>query len=154
MTEKEQAQSPRRPLTAGGEIDAWCTKCKMDLGHRIVAMVESAPKRVMCMTCNSEHNYRGPKSETAKTPRKKAATKKSATAKKTAAAFTREEWEVRVRSGGNFKRYTISETFEDNELVTHKKFGDGYVTNSNAATGKVIVAFVDGERTLIQGAQL
>ena len=47
-----------KPLTAGSEIDAWCTKCRMDLLHRIVAMVRGRPKRVICMTCNSEHNYR------------------------------------------------------------------------------------------------
>src|SRR5258706_13789676 len=50
-----------KPLTAGSEIDAWCTRCRMDLGHRIVAMVGGAPKRVICQTCNSEHNYREPR---------------------------------------------------------------------------------------------
>ena len=53
-----------KSLTAGAEIDAWCTKCRMDLMHRIVAMVQSAPKRVICLTCNSEHNYRAPRTET------------------------------------------------------------------------------------------
>jgi len=33
-----------------------------DLGHRIVAMVDRRPKRVICLTCNSEHNYRPPRS--------------------------------------------------------------------------------------------
>ena len=28
----------KKPSVAG-EIDAWCTKCRMDLNHRIVAMV-------------------------------------------------------------------------------------------------------------------
>ena len=56
-----------KSLTAGSEIDAWCTKCRMDLMHRIVAMVQSAPKRVICLTCNSEHNYRAPRTETTAT---------------------------------------------------------------------------------------
>ena len=50
-----------KKLTAGSEIDAWCTKCRMDLGHRIVAMVKDQPKRVVCQTCGSQHNYRAPK---------------------------------------------------------------------------------------------
>ena len=50
-----------KPLTAGGEIDAWCTKCRMDLGHRIVALVHGVPKRVVCLTCGSQHNYRAPR---------------------------------------------------------------------------------------------
>ena len=51
-----------KPLTAASEIDSWCTKCRMDLGHRIVAMVGGAPKRDVCLTCGSEHNYRAPRS--------------------------------------------------------------------------------------------
>ncbi len=50
--------SPQKKLSAGSEIDAWCTRCRMDLGHRIVAMVGTAPKRVICLTCGSVHNYR------------------------------------------------------------------------------------------------
>ena len=55
-----------KPLTAGSEIDAWCTSCRMDLGHRIVAMVEGRPKRVECLTCGGQHNYRAPKAESDK----------------------------------------------------------------------------------------
>ncbi len=144
----------RRPLTAGSEIDAWCTRCKMDLGHRIVAMVGAAPKRVLCMTCGSEHNYRAEKkvsSPAAKTPRAttKKAGSKTTSATKSTVAKTREEWESRVRSGKPFKSYTIAETFELDELVTHKKFGDGFVCG--VSDGKVTIMFIDGERTLIQG---
>ncbi len=48
------------------------------------------------------------------------------------------------------KRYSIVETYAMDDLVTHKKFGDGYV--SHVSDGKVTVVFIDGERTLIQGA--
>src|SRR5687768_7394873 len=51
-----------KALSAGGEIDAWCTKCRMDLGHRIVALVAGAPKRVICQTCFGEHAYHAPRS--------------------------------------------------------------------------------------------
>jgi hypothetical protein len=51
-----------KPLGAGSEIDAWCTWCRMDLGHRVVAMVGGAPKRVVCLTCDREHDYRAPRS--------------------------------------------------------------------------------------------
>ena len=43
----------------GADIDAWCTRCKMNLGHTILAMVGSKPVRVRCNTCQGEHNYRG-----------------------------------------------------------------------------------------------
>src|SRR6187455_808460 len=47
-----------KPLRAGGEVDSWCTKCKLVLNHRIIAMVGGTPVRVECSTCSSHHNYR------------------------------------------------------------------------------------------------
>jgi len=52
----------RKPKT-GGEIDAYCTKCRLDLLHRIIAMVGDAVKKVECKTCGSHHLYRRPKTE-------------------------------------------------------------------------------------------
>src|SRR5207302_3841179 len=43
----------------GGDVDAFCTRCKMELGHTILAMVGARPVRVRCNTCGGEHNYRG-----------------------------------------------------------------------------------------------
>ena len=40
----------KKPKT-GGEIDAYCAKCKLDLAHRIIAMVGEAVKKVECKTC-------------------------------------------------------------------------------------------------------
>ncbi len=48
-----------KALKAGGEVDSWCTKCKLFLNHRIIAMVGPKPARVECSTCSSHHNYRG-----------------------------------------------------------------------------------------------
>jgi hypothetical protein len=45
----------RRP---GDDTDAYCTRCKMDLTHTILAMADEAtPDRVRCNTCGSEHRY-------------------------------------------------------------------------------------------------
>ena len=35
-----------RRLTVASEVDAYCTKCKLDLGHRIIAMVGDVIKKV------------------------------------------------------------------------------------------------------------
>src|SRR4051794_27869076 len=43
---------------AGQEIDAFCTKCKMDLLHKIVAEVKGRPVKVECRTCYTTHMYR------------------------------------------------------------------------------------------------
>ncbi|HQY65402.1 MAG TPA: hypothetical protein PK141_28610, partial [Polyangiaceae bacterium] len=47
-----------KSLNTGGEIDSFCTKCKILLNHRIIAMVGNLPVRVECSTCGSHHNYR------------------------------------------------------------------------------------------------
>lgn len=150
---------PPRSLSAGSEIDSWCTRCKMDLGHRIVAMVAGTPKRVLCMTCGSEHNFRAPKSIQQKvaTSRTRTTSKSAGASGSTAKASTSAraknalvEWENKVRSGGVFRRYSITERFSEGDLISHKKFGEGYVV-ALAEDDKLTVAFSDGERTLVHG---
>ena len=52
-------------IRAGQEIDAWCTRCKMDLTHKVVAAVGDKPAKVECRTCYTIHMYRAPKSSPA-----------------------------------------------------------------------------------------
>ena len=47
----------------GGEIGTYCGKCRMVLDHRIVAVVDHVPVKVICLTCHSGHRYRAPKSK-------------------------------------------------------------------------------------------
>src|SRR5262245_65118967 len=42
----------------GGEVDAFCTRCKMTLAHTILAMVGQTIARVQCNTCGGQHAYR------------------------------------------------------------------------------------------------
>ena len=37
----------------GGEVDCFCTRCKMVLAHTILAMVGDRPARVKCNTCHT-----------------------------------------------------------------------------------------------------
>ena len=47
----------RRPRP-GGDIGAWCTRCKRDFTHTVLSMAsEMVPERVRCNTCGSEHRY-------------------------------------------------------------------------------------------------
>jgi hypothetical protein len=143
-------------LTAGSEIDAWCTKCRMDLGHRIVAMVAERPKRVVCLTCGSQHNYRPTRPERqearAKSPRPASAPRAKKPTQKALAELDRvAEWESRVggKASDAFARYAMDATFGKDDLVLHRKFGEGYVLD--VLDGKVSIMFRDGPRTLAQG---
>ncbi len=139
-------------LSAGSEIDAWCTKCRLDLGHRIVAMVASQPKRVVCLTCNSQHNYRPPKGISSVTP-KRAPAKKSATGERAERVTPKRlDWEEKVLGHdlSGFTEFSISRTFTLGELVNHRKFGPGFVAEI-LGPEKVSIMFQDGARVLAMG---
>jgi hypothetical protein len=122
----------------------------MDLGHRIVALVAGKPKRVLCMTCNSEHTYRPPKASSATGP---ATARPSSPPKSRQKAGTgANEWEQRVAGQGAaaFIRFSMHRTFRRGDLVVHGKFGEGYVADV-LEDGKVSIMFRDGPRTLAHG---
>lgn len=149
-------------ITVGSEIDAWCTSCRLTLNHRVVAMVAGAPKRVLCLTCNKQHNYRRPKGDGVEAaPRGSASsggTKSSASKKATSASAAvkspsaAREWQTNVadRDSRDFVPYSIHTTFEPGQLVDHPKFGWGYVKETLAAQ-KLCILFKDGPRTLVHG---
>jgi hypothetical protein len=154
-----------KALTAGSEIDAWCTKCKMVLGHRIVALVGPQPARVICMTCNSEHNYKKTQpaaksmgllkrtrdGSVTEVGRGKTASRgpKSTQPRPTTAKARTSDWEDRVlgKPVAAFTRYSMTRNLTTGELISHPKFGDGYVA-CVIEGNKVSVVFRDGVRTL------
>jgi hypothetical protein len=145
--------------TTGGEVDAYCTKCKMDLNHRIVAMEGDTIRRVECLTCRGQHNYRLPKSAdppTKKKAAKKRATKAAATRARTtaleAAAALQREWEAATlgHKPRDFTAYRVTETLAPGQLLSHKKFGDGAVTELVEGS-KVLVLFESGVKLLVHG---
>lgn len=154
-----------KPLSAASEIDAWCTKCRLTLGHRIVALVSGAPKRVICLTCGSEHNYRLPPSAKAGVrsqsggPRASAAAvlRSSPSARVTSKARAEHEryenWASRTlgKSVDAFTRYSMDRSFRPGELVIHSKFGEGYV-DQVLEDSKVDVVFREGHKILAHRA--
>ena len=132
----------------------------MTLNHRVVAMVKGAAKRVLCLTCNKQHNFRAPKangSAAASSEKAESAASSGRAAKKPAAAKTgghsnAREWQLNVanKDSTDFLPYSIHKTFEVGQLVNHPKFGEGYVKEALTAQ-KLCVLFRDGPRTLIHG---
>jgi hypothetical protein len=159
----------KKPKT-GGEIDAYCTKCRLDLTHRIIAMVGDAVKKVECKTCGSHHLYRRPKTErdaAAARLLKRAEDRKVAASsggggsgskadRQTQAQRAERDqtaaWEHAIagQPSGAFKPYRISLTLGAGELIHHPKFGDGVVARV-IDRGKVEVLFKDGPRTMAHG---
>ena len=162
-----------KSLKTGGEVDSYCTKCKMVLNHRIIAMVGNTPVRVECSTCSSHHNFRprmpGEKAvkERGVAPARPATASRSSSSGRPAggvraAAVRAEEerlgrerfWEKAVsgKTPSEFRPYGVSEIFAEGDLVRHSKFGDGIVTRILDAR-KVEILFREEPKTLAQGLE-
>ena len=151
-------------LHAGGEVDSFCTKCRMVLNHRIIAMVGPLPKRVECSTCNSHHNYRAHAPGEKPTGGAGASTRTTTTSsprpvrvsgqmKAAQAERAREQtWEKAIagRAMSDFRAYRVSLAFAEGDLVRHSKFGDGVVARVIDAS-KIEILFKEGAKTLAQG---
>jgi hypothetical protein len=123
----------------GGDIDAFCTRCKMELGHTVLAMVGTKPVRVRCNTCQGEHNYRG---SSAKASRKPAAAREKPTVT---------SWEALLaqKDISQARRYSAREKFEAEEVLSHPVFGIGLVQEVRG--DKIQVAFKADVKTLVHG---
>jgi hypothetical protein len=152
----------QRTHKPGGEVDAWCTKCRMDLLHRIIAMNSEKIVRVECRTCGGHHNYHRPKSLGPATRGSSPVASKASPSKSAGPGPRRMHadeaerqrtaaWEKAVLGQPitSFKPYRPSATFKTGELLRHAKFGDGTVVRV-IDQHKVEVMFKDGPRTLAQ----
>lgn len=126
----------------GGDVLAFCGKCKRDLAHVIMAMVGGKPARVICKTCKSQHNYRlggAVTSRPSSTPRATRTVVKNS-----------DYWEQKMASKKQAPLipYKIQEQFKLGDVIQHSKFGVGIVEEVKT-NGKIVVLFRDEERTLI-----
>ena len=114
----------------GGEIEAYCPspRCKADTTHTIISMYEEEVRRVQCVVCGDVHAFRKPRgdvaeeaavAEAATTPRKKLPSKPG--------------WEDAMARASdadlaNCRPYSIRDTYEEGDIVSHPVFDIGIVT--------------------------
>jgi hypothetical protein len=148
-----------KPLRVAGEVDSWCTKCRLVLNHRIVSMKNGKAYQVECLTCRGQHIWRAgaPGDRPAGGSERPARTGSSGSSgprstRVTPAMRHEQTWEKAIAGRGvnEFKAYNTGATFREGDLLRHKKFGDGVVTRVVDA-GKVEVLFRDEAKTLAQG---
>lgn len=140
---------PLNPIRVGGEIDALCNKCELNLAHTILAMVGPKVIRVRCNTCGSDHQYRGTqplvKAKSFSAPKKASAPRTSA-AERVILNF---EDQLKQKDTAHAKKYSARDTFQVDDVVDHPTFGRGFVT---AVRGdKVDITFRTFEKTLVHG---
>jgi hypothetical protein len=142
-------------LKVGMDVDSWCTKCKLTLGHTIEAMVGGKITRVHCNTCRAQHTYRAhPPGKTAggSATRSSSTTRGKRTTRATKPAPQAEDYPALIhgRDASKARPYRLSEHFTAKDLIAHPTFGLGVVLAAKDSS-KIEVLFPDGPKTLAQG---
>jgi hypothetical protein len=130
----------------GSIIDAYCPtpRCKADTNHTIVTMYEDEIRRVQCVVCGDVHAYRKPRGD-AYDEALEASTARPARRKRTweeAMARTNE------KEMGSCRPYSIRDSYEDGDIVSHPTFHVGFVTEL-LPDNKVEITFRDERRILV-----
>jgi hypothetical protein len=133
-------------VRVGGDVDAWCTRCKRQLSHTVLAMDGGVPVRVMCASCKSQHNYRAEQAKAKPTGRRKS----SGTSKKSESPPPARAWQQAIKDKNleNPRAYNPEETYLADQVILHAKFGIGVVLEVRRG-GKITVIFEDDTRTLV-----
>ena len=126
----------------GAEVEAHCPKCKADTQHVVVSKYEDEIRRVQCNPCGDVHPYRKPRGESDEEEPAPAVKKKAVKAKPT--------WEqvMAKHAKKQPKAYQLGEYFKEMEVLSHPKFGVGFVTE-NIGDDKIEVTFKDDKRVLV-----
>mgnify|MGYP001263837666 CR=1 FL=1 len=131
--------------SVGEDVDAWCSKCKMELAHTIIAIIDELPKKVKCNTCGGQHNYR-------LKPGKKSDGKIRKTNRKTKSSISNLEIYESHLAGFDLSRatkYKMEGSFTQDEVIDHPFFGAGIVV-SVVNSKKIEILFKEGTRLLVQ----
>jgi hypothetical protein len=125
----------KKDYAVGKEIEAWCTKCKMDRLHNIETLKSDGNiNRVICQTCQGSHLFRRPKGP-------------DGTGTKPAKRRKKGDLPITEAELGKAKGYAMDGEFAVSEVLTHVKFGPGRVMAVKPG-GKMEVSFEDSTRTL------
>lgn len=133
----------------GGEVDVFCTRCKLLLAHTILAVDPDThrPARVKCNTCHTDRSYRAPDG----TPRPRR--EPSEPARPGRAGLVRTSDFDRLMAGRDFSknvRYSPKCALVLESIVDHPTFGLGLVTAVKDGN-KAEVLFKDGPKMLVFG---
>ncbi len=143
----------------GEDVEAWCTRCRMNLNHRVIAVVRGAIQRVHCLTCGGDHKYYPPKSGQAPEKERKrtsapssstpASKERKSTERSLARAYS--EWVTFMKDmpeGAVARPYRVSESYKASEYIEHPEFGTGRVVDVLGAQ-RIEVIFKDGRKVMV-----
>ncbi len=145
----------RVQISPGDDVEAWCTRCRMNLNHRVVALVGAQIQRVQCLTCRGDHKYYPPKYEKEAASERKhlrvVSTDKERRTGQKAATRSSNEWATFMRDMSpdrSPRLYKVSESYAPGDFIQHPVFGVGKVLDIVGAE-KMQVVFEEGRKILL-----
>jgi hypothetical protein len=132
-------------LTVGKDVLSYCTKCKLNLGHTIVAMKDVKHiAKVKCNTCGSLHAFKDP-SQSSK--QNKTRTKKTGITPSKVISVSDLWMEKMSNSKRKSTPYSMEVKFSLGDIIDHSKFGPGIV--EKVTNDKVEIIFRHEIKTLV-----
>ena len=133
--------------SVGKEILSHCNKCKLSLSHLIVSLKDhDAIAKVKCKTCQGIHAFKDPHAAKAAPKKKRTLTGLSS---KKASASSYSLWEEAMKKAkSDPKPYSIKQTFTQDDILGHPKFGVGWVSKV-LDTDKIEVVFQTSSKILV-----
>ena len=131
----------------GSEIEAYCPspRCKADTNHTVISMYEDEIRRVQCQVCSDVHAYRKPRGDAVEAQEGAAAERKKLSRKP---SWDEAMGQVTEQDLASCRPYSIRDTYEEMDVVSHPKFGTGFVTEL-LPDNKVEITFKDERRVLV-----
>ncbi|HLW55909.1 MAG TPA: hypothetical protein VKY27_00905 [Bacteriovoracaceae bacterium] len=131
-------------LTVGKDVLSYCSKCKLNLGHTIVAMKDTQTiAKVKCNTCKTMHAYKDPSQSKTKQSRVR-----KATALSTKIVSVSDLWmEKMSNTTKKSTPYSVKGKFLEGDVIDHSKFGPGIV--EKVIDDKIEVVFRHEIKTLV-----
>ncbi len=144
--------APRRGVTVGGEVEAWCNRCEGIHTHTILAVTAGVPVQVTCHACKGTHKFREEPP-----PQRRPIAAAPATYKKQSGVDreTQQRMNERnalveaLRSATNVRPYDSKERYKVGEIIEHPTFGRGKIENTLPRS--MLVRFTVGLKTLKLG---
>jgi hypothetical protein len=147
---RSNSAAPPPPSTArvGGEIESWCGPCDRMTTHKIIAMVGSSPKQVVCDACGGRHGYRtsparkGPEAPVVSTGRQASSQTLEAERKAEQKAEELRALGREVAAAAEVKTFNPRERYRPGDVISHPDFGRGKVETVLRAS--LLVRFPNG----------
>jgi hypothetical protein len=134
----------------GGDVDAFCSKCQLELAHVVVAVVTGRPAKVQCKTCGTVHAYRGGSNSSGAKKKRPAAGSARVAGSRSRGGAKRNDYDdlMKGRDLSRAQRYKPATIFSEGAVISHPIFGVGIVTRA-LSDGKIEVLFQAGSKVLV-----